>query len=103
LINKKNNSNSKIGSLSRGKHNTINYKLNLGNSIEMNNKKVGTSDSNDKKIYLNSNNNITNNNKFMKNKKLEFSNKFSINNYKNYHPENIKKEKKYSMNSSKKI
>ena len=103
LINKKNNSNSKIGSLSRGKHNTINYKLNLGNSIEMNNKKVGTSDYNDKKIYLNSNNNITNNNKFMKNKKLEFSNKFSINNYKNYHPENIKKEKKYSMNSSKKI
>ena len=102
LLNKKNNAN-KAGNLSRSKLNNVNSKLKMGNSVETNNKKVGTMDYKEQKMYLN-NNNIANNNskKFIKNKKMEFSNKFT-NTFKNYFPENVKKEKMYSMNSSKKF
>ena len=105
LFNKKNNPNDKSYSGSKLKNLTkkfnANIKINLGNSVETSNKKVGTIN-NDKKMFLGSNNN-NDNNKFIRNKKMEFTNKFT-NTYRNYFPENIKKEKMYNMmmNTSKK-
>ena len=101
LFNKKNNPNNqsymntKIGSINAMKRNTLNIKINMGNNIGINNKRVGNNNSSEKKIFLN-NNNSPNNSKFVKNKKMEFSNKFT-NTYRNYFPENAKREKMYNV------
>ena len=91
IFNKKNekpNAKTKISRLSKMKYN---IKLNSENNFEPNNKKTGT-------IY-----NISNlgTNKFMNNKKTEYSNKFT-NTFRGSLPNFQKKEKIYSMNSSKK-
>ena len=86
--NEKSNAKTKISRLSKMKYN---IKLNSENNFEPNNKKTGT-------IY-----NISNlgSNKFMNNKKAEYSNKFT-NTFRGSLPNFQKKEKIYSMNSSKK-
>ena len=99
LLKNKISKNSKIRDLTRDKYNTINNKLNKGNSIEPNYKKIGMNNSSERKNYLNS---TSNDNKFIQNKKVEKANKFT-NTYRNYFPENVKKEKMYSMNLSKKF
>ena len=91
IFNKKNekpNAKTKISRLSKMKYN---IKLNSENNFEPNNKKTGT-------MY-----NISNlgTNKFMNNKKTEYSNKFT-NTFRGSLPNFQKKEKIYSMNSSKK-
>ena len=91
IFNKKNekpNAKTKISRLSKMKYN---IKLNSENNFEPNNKKTGT-------MY-----NISNlgTNKFMNNKKAEYSNKFT-NTFRGSLPNFQKKEKIYSMNSSKK-
>ena len=91
IFNKKNekpNAKTKISRLSKMKYN---IKLNSENNFEPNNKKTGT-------MY-----NISNlaSNKFMNNKKAEYSNKFT-NTFRGSLPNFQKKEKIYSMNSSKK-
>ena len=86
--NEKSNAKTKISRLSKMKYN---IKLNSENNFEPNNKKTGT-------MY-----NISNlgSNKFMNNKKAEYSNKFT-NTFRGSLPNFQKKEKIYSMNSSKK-
>ena len=86
--NEKSNAKTKISRLSKMKYN---IKLNSENNFEPNNKKTGT-------MY-----NISNlgTNKFMNNKKAEYSNKFT-NTFRGSLPNFQKKEKIYSMNSSKK-
>ena len=101
LLNKKNNQNSKLGNLSREKNYHHSNKLNLGKIIEPNSKKLTMNNSIERKSYFN-NNNTNYNNKFYANKKVETSSKFT-NTYKNYFPENNKREKMFSMNSSKKF
>ena len=73
LFNKKNNAN-KMGNLSKTRQKNPYIKLNKGNSVETSNKKVGTIDYKEKKMYFNSNNN---NKKYITNKKMDFANKFS--------------------------
>ena len=101
LLNKKNNQNSKLGNLSREKNYHHSNKLNLGKIIEPNSKKLTMNNSIERKSYFN-NNNTNYNNKFYANKKVETSSKFT-NTYKNYFPENNKREKMFSLNSSKKF
>ena len=86
--NEKSNAKTKISRLSKMKYN---IKLNSENNFEPNNKKTGT-------MY-----NISNlgSNKFMNNKKAEYSNKFT-NTFRGSLTNFQKKEKIYSMNSSKK-
>ena len=74
----------------------------MGNTIESNSKKITMNSSIEKKSYMNNINNTNYNNKFVPNKKIETSSKFT-NTYKNYFPEHIKRERMFSLNSSKKI
>ena len=71
---------SKTGSVPKTKNN-FNLKINLGNTMEANSKKLGTFFSGEKKIYINNNNTITNS-RFIKNKKMEYANKFTNTYYK---------------------
>ena len=87
FFNKNNNSmngkfypTSKTGSVPKTKNN-FNLKINLGNTMEANSKKLGTFFSGEKKIYINNNNTITNS-RFIKNKKMEYANKFTNTYYK---------------------
>ena len=102
LLNKKNNRNPKYANLSRDKRYNNANKFSMGNTIESNSKKITMNSSIEKKSYMNNINNTNYNNKFVPNKKIETSSKFT-NTYKNYFPEHIKRERMFSLNSSKKI
>ena len=93
-------------STSKSKNNNLKVKNNLNNKFQtdityetnsVNNKKVGTiNTSSERKMYLSNNDNF-NNIKYIKNRKMDFHNKLM-----NYYPDNIKKNKMYTMTMYKK-
>ena len=93
-------------STSKSKNNNLKIKNNLNNKFQtdityetnsVNNKKVGTiNTSSERKMYLSNNDNF-NNIKYIKNRKMDFHNKLM-----NYYPDNIKKNKMYTMTMYKK-